>query len=255
MPKRKNRVPRPPVQAPKRRDTGGFSRRLLPWPGWVWLSVGLAAVVALAAVIYLSFSGGGSSLPLEPASALGKLEPAPPAGAIGPEGVPIPRAAPLAPAGYLTLGQTLDGITCGPVEMLSYHIHAHLTVFVDGVGRLVPYGIGIAPPRTGTNTPDGYFVTSGSCFTWLHTHAGDGIIHIESPSPKTYTLGDFFDIWHQPLGPDRVGPERGHVTAFFNGQVYEGNPRQIPLLKHAQIQLDVGRPLVAPEKITFPNGL
>ncbi len=194
-------------------------------------------------------------MPLEPVSAVGKLEPAPPAGPVGPEGVPIPRAAPLAPAGYLTLGQNLDGINCGPVEMLSYHIHAHLTVFADGVARLIPYGIGIAPPRSGTNTPDGYFVTSGSCFTWLHTHASDGIIHIESPSPKTYTLGDFFDIWHQPLGPDQVGPEHGHVTAFFNGHVYNGNPRQIPLLKHAQIQLDIGKPLIAPETITFPNGL
>jgi hypothetical protein len=25
--------------------------------------------------------------------------------------------------------------------------------------------------------------------------------------------------------------------------------------KHVQIQLDVGRPLVAPEQISFPNGL
>jgi len=34
-----------------------------------------------------------------------------------------------------------------------------------------------------------------------------------------------------------------------------GDPRQIPLLPHAQIQLDVGRPLVAPGRIEFPAGL
>lgn len=31
--------------------------------------------------------------------------------------------------------------------------------------------------------------------------------------------------------------------------------RDHPLLAHAQIQLDVGRPLIAPEHITFPQGL
>ena len=92
-------------------------------------------------------------------------------------------------------------------------------------------------------------------FAWLHTHANDGIIHIESPSAATYTLGDFFAIWHQPLGPEEVGPARGHVTALFDGQVWTGNPRDIPLQRHAQIQLIVGKPLIAPEKITFPNGL
>jgi hypothetical protein len=37
--------------------------------------------------------------------------------------------------------------------------------------------------------------------------------------------------------------------------VYRGNPRDIPLNKHAQIQLEVGTPLVAPESISWPSGL
>jgi hypothetical protein len=45
------------------------------------------------------------------------------------------------------------------------------------------------------------------------------------------------------------------VTAFYNGRLVEGNPRQIPLTAHAQIQLDIGRPLVAPVSIAFPQGL
>src|SRR5262249_30253966 len=149
---------------------------------------------------------GTSSLPLEPTSTLGRLTPAPSPGKPGPEEVPIPAAKALAPPNALLLGQSVDGITCQPVEQLAYHIHAHLTIFVDGKERLIPYGIGIAPPRQVAQTPAGSFVTSGSCFAWLHTHANDGVIHIESPSAKTYTLGDFFDIWHQPLGRDRVGP-------------------------------------------------
>jgi hypothetical protein len=99
------------------------------------------------------------------------------------------------------------------------------------------------------------FAVGGSAFFWLHTHAADGIIHIESPTVRTYTLGNFFEIWHEPLGPARVGPARGKVTAFFDGRRYLGSPRGIPLLAHAQIQLDVGRPLVAAETIDFPPGL
>jgi hypothetical protein len=45
------------------------------------------------------------------------------------------------------------------------------------------------------------------------------------------------------------------VVAIYNGQVFTGNPRDIPLTAHAQIQLEVGSPLVAPEHITFPSGL
>jgi hypothetical protein len=90
---------------------------------------------------------------------------------------------------------------------------------------------------------------------WLHTHAADGVIHIESPVQRTYTLGEFFDIWGQPLNRRHVGPARGTVTVLFNGRVFTGNPRRIPLLAHSQIELEVGRPLVAPEEITFPAGL
>jgi hypothetical protein len=194
-------------------------------------------------------------LPLEPASVLGSLRSAHAGGPAGPEGVPIPDGLTLAPPGWLTPGETRDGITCQPIERLAYHIHVHLTIFVNGLPRRIPLGIGIAPPRTGVNTPNGFFVASGSCFAWLHTHASDGIIHVESPAPMTYTLGDFFDIWHEALGPDRLGSATGPLTAFYNGQHWKGNPRDMPLRKHAQIQLDLGRPLIAPETITFPNGL
>ena len=75
------------------------------------------------------------------------------------------------------------------------------------------------------------------------------------PEQRTFTLGNFFDVWNQPLGPDQVGPAHGHVTVFVNHQLYTGNPRNIPLLPQAQIQLDVGTPLIAPETIKFPPGL
>ena len=166
----------------------------------------------------------------------------------------MPAAAALAPATTGATGRTVDGIECQASEQPLFHIHAHLTIFVDGAARQVPYGIGIVGARP-ESTASGPFVAGGSCFYWLHTHAADGIIHVESPLRRLYTLGDFFDIWGQPLGPNRVGPASGHVTALYDGKLYVGNPRDIPLDAHAQIQLEVGRPLVEPVEITFPPGL
>jgi hypothetical protein len=166
----------------------------------------------------------------------------------------VPKAAALAGTAGKATGGSVDGIGCSTNEQTLFHIHAHLTVFVNGVARQIPAGIGI-PGARAQATAQGPFIVSGTCFYWLHTHVADGIIHIESPVHRAYTLGQFFDEWRQPLGPSQVGPVRGHVTAIYNGKVFRGNPRAIPLTAHAQIQLQVGRPLVAPESITWPSGL
>ena len=231
-----------------------------------WLAgIGAAVVVIIAAVAITlavtsnsgspaSAAGGTPKLKLASLSTLGTLKPLPSPGPNGPEQVPVPPAPALASTATKATGKTVDGISCDTTEQLVFHIHAHLTVFVNGAAQQIPASIGI-PGARAENTPTGPYIASGSCFYWLHTHAADGIIHIESPVHRTYTLGDFFDIWGQPLGPDQVGPARGPVTAIYNRQVYRGNPRNIPLEKQAQIQLEVGKPLISPASITFPNGL
>ena len=176
-------------------------------------------------------------LVLLPLSTLGPLKSPGSAGPAGPEGVPVPNAAPLSGLGAAATGQVVDGISCETSEQTLFHIHAHLTIFVDGQPRQVPSDIGIP----------------GACLYWLHTHAPDGIIHIESPIVRTFTVGNFFDEWGVPLGPDQLGPYKGHVTVLYNGQVLEGDPRSAPLEAHAQIQLEVGTPLVAPVQVTFPG--
>jgi hypothetical protein len=148
----------------------------------------------------------------------------------------------------------VDGISCQTSEQTLFHIHAHLTIFVNGSARQVPAGIGI-PGAQAQSTPTGPFIDGGTCLYWLHTHAGDGIIHIESPVKRGYTLGEFFDVWGQPLGPGQAGPAKGKVTVIYNGRVYHGDPRAVPLTAHAQIQLEVGTPLVAPQSITWPSTL
>jgi hypothetical protein len=176
-------------------------------------------------------------------------------GPLGPEGVPIPAAPALAGPGRPAPGVRVDGISCGVIEQLAFHVHAHLTIFVSGRQRRVPAGVGIGAPRTVVPTAGGAFVAGGTCFSWLHTHAADGIIHIESPVQRAFALGEFFDVWKQPLGRRRVGSTTGRVTAFLDGRPYHGNPRDIPLTRHAQIQLDIGRPAVAPVSGRFPQGL
>ena len=120
-------------------------------------------------------------------------------------------------------------------------------------GAVVAVGAAVGMARS---TPPGVRSSAtGTCYYWLHTHAADGIIHTESPVRHIYALGEFFDIWGQPLSSSRVGPATGLVTAIYNHRVYQGDPRDIPLTRHAQIQLEIGTPLIAPETITWPNNL
>ena len=234
----------------------------------VRLGVAAGAIVVVAGVgagVGVAVSGGngggngnvgsgvvGNAADYLPLSTLGTLTAAPAAGALGPENVPIPSAPVLAGTSAATTGQTIDGISCQTSEQTVFHIHTHLTIFVNGQQRQVPAAIGI-PGAVAQQTNAGPFIGSGTCFYWLHTHAADGIIHIESPVERTYTLGDFFDEWGQPLGPDQVGPATGKVTAIVNGKVFKGNPRNVPLGSHENLQLDVGTPLIAPETIDWSN--
>ena len=215
-------------------------RRRLGIGGGVGAAIVVGVIIAIVAASSggsgSSTSGSGSSPKLVTTStaSLGHLKPAPSPGPLGLEGVPVPQGPALATP--VSTGATVDGIQCNTNEQLVFHIHSHLTIFVDGAARQVPQLVGY---------------DDNTCLHWLHTHAPDGIIHMESPAQRTYTLGNFFDIWGQPLGPSRVGPATGKVTAFYNGALYRGNPRNIPLNSHSQVQLDVGTPLIAPEKISF----
>jgi hypothetical protein len=168
--------------------------------------------------------------------------------------VPVPEGSALAGSSATVTGQDVDGIKCEARESVSSRTYARVTIFVDGSARQIPAGIGILDAR-GVNHGSGILVTNGKCFYWLNTHAADGVIVTEAPAQKVYQLGNFFDIWGQPLGTDRVGPAFGHVTAFVGGQLYKGDPRGISLSSNAQIQLDVGAPKIAPESINFPSRL
>jgi hypothetical protein len=168
----------------------------------------------------------------------------------GPEGIPLEAGPELAPASSTTPGATVDGIQCAPLEQLAYHIHSHLQVYVNGQSRTLPGAIGINGP-VAQQTPEGPFYGASQCIYWLHTHTGDGVIHVESPTKRVYTLGNFFDEWRQPLSQNQVAGAHGKVTAFVDGKPWTKDPRTIPLVPHSAIQLDVGSPPVAPVAVSW----
>ncbi len=125
----------------------------------------------------------------------------------------------------------------------------HLELFVDGWVVLVPSGIGIGRPWVGT-VP---YVESGSCEHAIVTREPTGVIEVTGADR---TLGDVFAIWGQPLGRAGFAGYRGSVTAHVDGHRWEGDPAAIPLNRHAQIVLQVGRPRIKPHvAYTFPPGL
>jgi hypothetical protein len=149
----------------------------------------------------------------------------------------VEHGVPLAPAGAPD-GRPRGGVACGP-PTTTFHIHVHLAVYVGGVPRPVPAGIGLVGIRE-RDTPSGPFYDAGGCYYALHTHAQDGVVHVEGAAPRTYTLGQVFAVWGQPLTRHRVGPARGPVTAYVDGQVVSGSAAAVPLRDRSVIQLDVG---------------
>jgi hypothetical protein len=203
------------------------------------VGLGLAALVlvGLGLGLGLGLTGGSS-----PAS-------------LGPEGVAIQKVPDLASAATTASGAPVGGITCrtSTEEVVKYHIHVYVSIFVDGRQERLPAGAGIAAPRSEQHLGNGLFVDNSvnGCLYWLHVHSDDGVVHVEAPAKATFTLGQFFRIWQQPLGPDQVGPATGHVVAFENGKRFDGNPADIPLLPHAVVQLDVGDPVVPFRPVPF----
>lgn len=160
----------------------------------------------------------------------------------------------LAPVWSGLKGQTVDGVGANQMEQLAYHIHAHLAIFINGKQMTVPYGVGIEQPWSTEPDNGSYFVDSGAAFYYLHTHDDTGIIHIESPTTQTYTLGQFFAEWNQPLSSTQVGPDTGSLIVYVNGSKYNGDPASIKLTAHEVIQLDLGKD-VPFQPYTFASGL
>jgi len=206
--------------------------------GQTALLVGGAVVVAaltLAAVVLGQGTGktGLDSFRSPTLPPLAVASPGAASGASGASGGPI---ATIDASGIATIG----GIACDPNEQVSYHVHSHLIIRVDGTLETIPGDVG----------------RYSTCLFWLHTHATSGIIHIEAPSERTFTLGQFFDVWGKPLDgthvADWTAPAGSKVWVFVDGKQQDVDPRSIELKDIESIELQVGPSPIEPIVYTWP---
>jgi hypothetical protein len=219
---KKTRTPTPPrkVQAPQRRSDpkrprSPEDRRFLIL-SMAFAASGLVAV-AIAVLFFFVFSGNDKAAGKIPNdSNLIGLQTGPAPWNPGLDTLPD-RLAPLGLNDLTTEGQVV-------------HIHQHLDIFVNGKKEPVPAGIGIY---------DGQFLTE------LHTHDASGIMHVESPTKRTFDLAQFFGVWGVRLTPSCVGGYCKELTPwglYVNGVQFHGDPRTLELKAHQEIVFVIGTP-------------
>ncbi len=125
------------------------------------------------------------------------------------------------------------------------HIHEHLDITINGKAVAVPAEIGI-----GTT-----FISP------IHTHDSSGILHVESPVKKDFTLGQFFTEWGVKLDTNCIATNCVDQTHKLIVAV-NGNPITDPqnhvLSAHEEIEVWYGNTTENPtfkKEYTFPQGL
>jgi hypothetical protein len=200
--------------------------------------LGIAAVLA---VVLVAGIGG-----LAVSAANGDRQPATSPGRLaGLQTVPAPWGANTA-----DLAERLRAIgipALSPTEGTAVHIHQHLDLYVDGRKVVVPARVGIDPAV-------GYAP--------LHTHDPSGVIHVESPTVRTYTLGEFFAVWGVRFTPSCLGGYCAgggrRLRVFVDGRADRGDPTTLALAPHQELVVAFGTaaqvPSPIPSTYPFPPG-
>ena len=122
------------------------------------------------------------------------------------------------------------GVPFSNMAGTALHIHPQLRIDVHGSRIAIPVNIGISP--------------GGQSMAALHTHDDSGTIHVESPVVRTYTLGEFFDVWGVRLAKQCLGGYCTNATdrlaAFVDGKRYAADPRTIQFTDGKRIRLVYG---------------
>lgn len=193
--------------------------------GWLWVAAGVVFVAPIVVMVMISImkSPGQRTPDTESAS----LQSPPATIAVGAETMPPWPAPADASAAVAAAGLPMMGSE-GSVE----HIHAHLDVLIDGQPVPVPANLGVDTKR-GTMSP-------------LHTHDDTGLIHVEAPVKRRFSLGELFSEWQVSLSADNVGALRAAndkiVRVFVNGAPQAGNPAAIMLGDRDEIAVVYGVP-------------
>jgi hypothetical protein len=129
----------------------------------------------------------------------------------------------------------------------------HVELFARGRVVIVPAGIGVAAPRVRA----GAYVEPQGCTYAARTLEPTGVIEIRRDT--RLTLGDAFRIWGQPLSPTQLAgfttTRSAPVRAYVGGKRWRGQLRSIPLRRHAQIVLELGRYIPPHRSFLFRSGL
>jgi hypothetical protein len=119
------------------------------------------------------------------------------------------------------------------------HIHQHLDLYVDGKKMMVPAQIGID--------------AKGGFISDLHTHDTSGIMHVESPTVQSFSLGQFFAVWGLPLSATCIGSlcNKGtkQVGVWVDGEQLGGDPTRIVLAEHQEIVITYGTVAQIPDPV------
>ena len=180
------------------------------------VSIVAAVVVVLAAVLIYFVTGT-----VHPGNAQSNASP-----------TSVPSSANLA---YPVIG----GVPCDTTgHDNDYHIHAHVSIYINGKQAQIPAQVGIP--------------TDGSCLYWLHTHDTSGVIHIEAPAGRNFTLGTFFNLWGQEFSSLQYPPELDQPGGsgwqiWVNGKAYNGDFHNISLQAHLLITLAYNTSGVQPD--------
>jgi hypothetical protein len=175
------------------------------------------------------------------------------AGLAGPIATPIgagPRYHPPAAPARVLRGEPVGALHCGAGGR---RFGVHLEVFASGRVVIVPAGIGVAAPRTRV----GAFVRPRGCSYAGRTLDPTGVVEVRRGA--RLTLGRLFAVWGQPLSATRLAgfsTRRGApVRAYVAGRRWRGPPGAIPLRRHAQIVLELGRFVPPHRSFRFRSGL
>jgi hypothetical protein len=137
-------------------------------------------------------------------------------------------------------GTPVGGVGCLVNE--NYHIHSHLTIMKDGVTQRIPQQIGLT-----------------GCAYELHTHDYSGMIHVETSTAKTFTLGQFFSVWGEPLSNTNVAGLSGQSVRFFVSDgdsltEFTQDPNSIELANHRSVYIVIGAVPATLPKNQWPAG-
>ena len=125
---------------------------------------------------------------------------------------------------------------------------AHVELYASDRVVLFPAGIGTEPPRTS----HGGRILRARCYGSVVTLEPTGLVLVRAGARAT--VADLFATWGKPLSRHAAADFSGRVRAFVGGRPWRGDPRSIPLARHAVIVLEIG-PYVPPHRAyAFPSG-